>query len=135
MVQTNASQCPFSGGNAVIVARNFIELFYERLDYDDEGTCSSQGIYKLSNNSTSTINDVQIIPNPANDFVTIETESIPISKIELFSGTGQMVFSKENIKGINQWKVDVRNFDAGLYLIKLSCGPSEIFYSKFVITR
>ncbi|MEJ2594876.1 MAG: T9SS type A sorting domain-containing protein [bacterium] len=60
--------------------------------------------------------DISIHPNPANDFVNIQTGS-KLRTVSLFSLTGEMVINQE-VNG-NEYQLNTSALPAGLYLIKI----------------
>ena len=64
----------------------------------------------------SNLNAVKVFPNPVKDVVTIDaSNSMDISKLELFSVTGQLVF-----KGESTNTIEMSNFNSGVYMLRIS---------------
>jgi lysyl endopeptidase len=74
--------------------------------------CVTVGTKSLSPKSNLTV-----FPNPANDFLTVETGGELISGIELYAMTGQLLLKQKP----NQMDVqlDVRSFQNGMYMLKV----------------
>ncbi len=61
-------------------------------------------------------NDIKLYPNPANNQVTVESDSI-INTLEIFDLTGKKVYSKF-INSLNT-TIDIAEFSKGIYLVKV----------------
>lgn len=62
------------------------------------------------------VSNFKIYPNPAEDFITLESKSSRITSIEIFDLLGKSIYSK--IESSNN-KIDVSDFSKGIYLLKL----------------
>jgi hypothetical protein len=83
---------------------------------------SSTGIKELTNN-----NYFNIFPNPANDFITIET--LQLSKIEIFNIQGQILKTiNSNSKEIT---IDLTYLPSGVYFVKARTNK-EVVVKKFI---
>lgn len=75
---------------------------------------------------TSGINDpvlpylLSVAPNPATGSIAV-TSGIPVSNasLQLLDFTGRVVYMKENLSG-SQWQIDISNFPAALYFVRLT---------------
>ena len=74
-------------------------------------------------------NSVSIFPNPAKDFIFIQSPTVEVSKVELFNSIGQMVLSQDGLvnNGIN-----VSNLSKGIYVMKLNSANSS-YATKIVV--
>jgi aminopeptidase N len=88
----------------------------------------------ISKNNTATLgintlnfNDLIVIsPNPAHDFVSVQLpETLTLEKAELFSQTGQLIYSGA------QKEVNVSNLATGIYFIKVETNEGS-FHKKFI---
>lgn len=88
----------------------------------------------ISKNNTATLgintlnfNDLIVIsPNPAHDFVTVQLpETLTLEKAELFSQTGQLIYSGA------QKEMNVSNLATGIYFIKVETNEGS-FHKKFI---
>lgn len=73
---------------------------------------------------------LKIYPNPASQFINLESESVPIKQIDLFDISGRLIMSKQNINS-KTWKIPVNNYDSGTYLIVIK--GSEFVQQKQII--
>jgi Secretion system C-terminal sorting domain len=76
-----------------------------------------------------TENQVIICPNPANDFITIESE-ITNGSIEIMDCQGRLVYTKNKI--VTNEKIDISRLNKGWYVLKLSF-ENNIFYKKIIV--
>jgi hypothetical protein len=63
------------------------------------------------------MNDIRIYPNPATDFLTIETGTSELCNIKIRSLNGQLIFNKEMEGPLNH--IALSSFDKGLYFITI----------------
>jgi hypothetical protein len=73
--------------------------------------------------------NIQIYPNPTNDFVTIQTQEKP-SSLEIYSMTGQLVFTPVITDQSNS--IDLRNLSPGTYLLRIVLN-GEVYNQQLVI--
>lgn len=91
-------------------------------------------LWLVSNNNTIRLNEeigtfAEIFPNPASDAVTINT-SDKADKIQIYSKEGKMVYQ---LIGPELYSiVNIQNFAAGLYVVKVSL-KQENFNSKLIV--
>ncbi len=72
-----------------------------------------------------TANSIQIIPNPANDFVQIKTNNQQkLESVKLINTVGKEVFSKNKINQTN-FQIDVSNLPTGVYIVKINNSISK----------
>lgn len=72
----------------------------------------------LSTVQNSILNNLTLTPNPANNYFTINTDA-SISKIEIYSLTGQKVKSFEN-SYTNDYNYQISDLKSGMYLVTIS---------------
>ena len=75
------------------------------------------------NLNQSDINLISIYPNPANLFIQINYQNILPESYKIFDLNGRLIFSKI-INHNNDLKIDVSNFDNGLYFISIQSGQN-----------
>jgi len=76
------------------------------------------------------MNDTQIFPNPAFNFINIESKSgKEIKSIEIYSQDGKAVYSCEN----NAGSVDISSLPIGVYFAVIDYGSSRSFASFSII--
>lgn len=134
-----ASQCPYVGGEAVERARTYIALINDSISYDDANICLQSGVYRFANDATEKItsSDIKIIPNPANDKVTVQLTRIDngICKIQIRNVMNEIVyddvFDCKNQKHI----INISNLSQGVYSIFISTANRKTIISKLIIMR
>jgi hypothetical protein len=74
----------------------------------------------------------EIFPNPTTNFITIHYDITSNTKttVTLFNLYGQIVYSEnlqgfKNPEGLNETKIDMRSFAAGIYFVKMNVGGKE----------
>lgn len=77
--------------------------------------------------------DIKIYPNPAKDFINIESSSNLIDKVQIFDIQGRSVFEKNNVHTCNYY-VDMSIISNGLYAIKINCNGKQ-FNKKIIIMK
>ncbi|MBN8695591.1 MAG: T9SS type A sorting domain-containing protein [Bacteroidetes bacterium] len=59
----------------------------------------------------------RIFPNPANDFIDLETEGKRNCSVSVLDNTGKLVLKETIIQ--NNTRIDLSSFEIGLYLIQM----------------
>jgi hypothetical protein len=125
-LQSIAAQCPLIGGPAVYRARAIYEKI-QHIEYNDVATCLSQGISYRKPKPTANIsatNQFSLRPNPANDFVTINSIELitePI-KVEIVDLLGKTVTLANLLAGQKSVDIPTSSLTAGVYTCRLSNG-------------
>lgn len=78
------------------------------------------------------INDeqIEIYPNPANEFLIITNSSYNIGKLKIYNSTGKMILEKSSIHS-NSININISRFDSGFYFIELE-GSKNTINKKFI---
>lgn len=106
-------------------------------DADNNSGRTGDAIYisniSITNNNTTSTQDylakqVAIYPNPTSDYLSIKSLNFPILHSKLYTPTGQLIQSQAY-----PTILDVHNFKAGLYLLKLETTSGSIL--KKVLIR
>lgn len=75
--------------------------------------------YQAGNNINDIANNIlSIYPNPANDFITVET-NVNINNVKIFNSIGQNVLD-QNFQNQNKIQLNIENINSGLYIIETS---------------
>ncbi|WP_339887199.1 T9SS type A sorting domain-containing protein [uncultured Flavobacterium sp.] len=86
-----------------------------------ENTNSLSDSCTLSSTEFDLAQSIKVYPNPASNYVTIETGfSDGNLKIELINDLGQVLKTNEIIQGNNSIQLETYNLNNGLYFIKIS---------------
>ena len=84
------------------------EVFYDNISLQMAATASVDDVFA---------SNLKIYPNPANDYLTIESKNIKIESIEIYSLLGQKMKSDLQLKSN---RLDVSDLSNGLYLLKVN---------------
>ena len=89
---------------------------------------------QLSSIATNKINlfRITVFPNPASDKLNIAFSSLYKGEIEIYNNSGQQIFT-DSVNNISQYKIDISNFSAGIYLVK--CNYNNSFITKKIIIQ
>ncbi len=60
--------------------------------------------------------ELSVYPNPANDYLNIESLNGSVNRIEIFNGNGALVYSKKT-NGVSKQQIDISRFSSGIYLL------------------
>ena len=80
----------------------------------------------------SSYNRLKVFPNPANDFVHIES-NYPIKSVRIFNLSGQSIMVHNSTKN-NRVSMNTENLDNGVYLVEIESDYSK-YLEKLVIAR
>ncbi|WP_127845204.1 T9SS type A sorting domain-containing protein [Psychroflexus aestuariivivens] len=83
----------------------------------------------LSNQNIDDPVNLEIYPNPTQDFITINAQSL--TQISLFDLTGKQVFSKKT-DSINEFRLDLIDKVSGVYLLKIETLNGESSVRKII---
>lgn len=92
------------------------------------------GLYVFNNSTTEihenilNVNEINIYPNPATDFFTIDSKE-KIERIEMYNSIGKIVFSTT----VNKNSFDVSGFKKGIYFINLYTKDNKFSNKKLII--
>lgn len=86
------------------------------------------GSASLDINSTSAITDFNFYPNPAKDFVIVNS-TVNTAGLKLFNALGEMVY--EGLTDKEETKIDISNFSSGIYFAEWRTGD-KVVVKKFV---
>jgi hypothetical protein len=79
-----------------------------------------------------------VYPNPANEFLNIETKenNIIINKIEVYNYKGKLIYTYKTIKKVNEntYKIDVSALEQGNYIFVFYCNCGKL-YEHIAIVR
>jgi len=81
-------------------------------------------------NSDNNLQQINVYPNPAIDFINIDSET-KINEIKIYNNIGQLV-KKLKLNTSNKVNINVANLKNGIYLMKISSAEKTLF-KKFVI--
>jgi len=76
---------------------------------------------------------LSVYPNPSNSVVNIEVTN-NISQVVVYNYLGQVVY-ENNVNGAQTLTLNVRNYEAGAYLVKFVTREGESIAKKVVVTK
>jgi len=79
------------------------------------------------------LSKIRVYPNPSNSEVNIELTS-NVTQVVIYNYLGQVVF-ENNVTGAQTLNLNVRNYEAGAYLVKFVTREGESFTKKVVVTK
>ncbi|MBP8792240.1 MAG: T9SS type A sorting domain-containing protein [Lutibacter sp.] len=97
------------------------EVFYDNIKLFDPSTASVKENFATN---------FSLYPNPSKGFINIQSKNVEISKVQLFTVTGQKVLEQ---KGLVNGGIDVSKFAKGIYVLKIESGDK--FYTNKVIVE
>lgn len=127
--QDNTGAYEFSPAMAGL--SNDHELLYIYTDHLGCETSKTFHFEVLPDTSTIGIGDIElaaitkVYPNPTNGLLTIDTDDGPI-QVDVFSITGQKVFSESITNNKGSFKIDLTEQPEGMYLVKVSSTKGAI---------
>jgi hypothetical protein len=138
-----ASQCPYTGGTAVYVARALQASIRKDTFYNDTENCFAQGVNyrtikpKKDKEITKLENVIKLYPNPANDFVvcsfTNSFETVVV--LEIIDALGRNVQEVQIQKGSNKTIIPTIGLVSGIYHCRIIGENGVLHTSKLVITK
>ena len=78
------------------------------------------------------LSGIEVFPNPTNHILNIKGEEM--RHIDIFNADGQLIYTKEN-DGADLLQVDVTDFAAGQYFVKVRLGDGRTATRKVVVSR
>ncbi len=135
-----AQQCPYAGGKAVYRARSLYRFIDETIEYDDDSTCLVFGIYRRGSNQPSSeieTGNILLIPNPANNLVTVVYQSASEGSCDLYVTdiTGNVIKQIDIPCDKTRFEFSVEDIKNGLYLVDVRNEGQSIGRSKLAIIK
>lgn len=94
--------------NELNIAENFVE--------------NAVGINEINENTSK----IEVLPNPANEYIEIKIEKENIDLIEIYS------INKTLVKSGNSKRINITELTNGIYFVKVISKNNKIFVSKFI---
>ncbi len=133
-VRSIAQTCLVDGGRAVLGARGLARVWLQEY-YDDYNCQQPQGRSALSVPSKVAVPELQVIPNPASEMVTIrweETLGSGTIELQVVSMNGRVVYSEKIQSDQQELTIPVKTWADGLYLVRLT-GATVRTQGTFVV--
>ena len=83
----------------------------------------------LSVNDGDYTHKIKVYPNPANDYIIIQTINLPLKKIQVYDLIGKEIASYE---GSNEIRINTSSLSKGVYIVKCQTESNNIVYKKFI---
>jgi hypothetical protein len=140
LILSVAEQCPYSGGEAVFMARTMLSLFNDSIEYHDAEVCYQAGYYRQSLNN-SFMNEqktgIRIIPNPAKDelFIQLERELNETCLIRIRDVAGRVIVNDSFDGKTKQHRLSIQHILSGIYQVEIKAKESVLHNTKQVIIK
>ncbi len=129
-------QCPFSGGQAVILARILYSMVNDNVQYNDDDLCIFQGIApRLKKDELYSYS--LLFPNPANHETTLKYH-LGLNQVGIFQlvdNLGRVIYNKNLLNSENELIVDCSLFHPGVYYYKVFVDEIERNGGLFSIVK
>ena len=83
-------------------------------------------------NTINAISNVSVYPNPSSDMINVSLKNENISSIEVYSLSGQKIFSINMDKKTNHKNINISKLSKGLYMVNVISDNSEGYSTKFI---
>jgi len=108
------------------------------LIYDSNSCFSSDSVWLSLNKITKSyqiknINEINIWPNPAKDYIMVSMPNIKCKNIELMNSTGLIIVSLDNIPTTRDFKIPLGKVSSGLYLLRFLMENESIVIKPLII--
>lgn len=114
-----------SGCSMVVNGVNYEASFYPSLDL-------CKACLGTSGNDSEALEGYNIYPNPADQFVTIESGGSEFYQLKIFNAAGQLVFFRADLNGV--LTLSVKDWDYGVYWGQL-VGSKHVASVKIVVAH
>lgn len=137
IIQSIANQCPYKGGKAVYRARALASFFNNQIFYDDQAECALQGIYRSTQASIKTKQKITLIPNPADESVSIITSGFGegLCKLQIQNSVNQITGSYIFNCSDKNYRVNTSRLSPGIYTVHITIDNKNYTLEKLVIIR
>jgi hypothetical protein len=102
-------------------------------EYCGESDPSNEACATLESTNEVDISSIRLYPNPSNSRVTLAVTD-NIRQIKIYNFAGQIVHEM-TLNKIKEIKLDVRNYEAGAYMVRFITNDGVSYTKKMVITR
>jgi hypothetical protein len=135
-----SSQCPYTGGTAVYVARALQASIRKDTFYNDTENCFTQGVNyrtvkpKIDNEEVEQSVSIKLYPNPASDFVVIKSNENLQGNIDIINNLGQIV-TTTTIQGQKEFIISTTTLSEGMYFVRLIGEQGVYLKEKLIIVK
>ncbi len=79
-------------------------------------------------------NNLQMVPNPANQFVTLTVPAgEKIKKVDVLDLSGKLIFTEQYFQ--NSTALDIKNFASGMYIVKIQTSENATVSKKLIVVH
>ncbi len=136
IIDNIAHQCPYTGGKGVYKARSLYALFYPFELYYDTEVCASQNIsWRKHNPISSNKSYINIYPNPAKDYITIDfsTQSEVNRQFFLYDIVGRNVLFYTISANEISTNIPLGKLAKGMYQVRIISQEHPNYTTKLII--
>jgi Secretion system C-terminal sorting domain len=133
-----ASQCPYTGGTAVYVARALQAAMRRDTFYNDTENCFAQGVnYRIvkPKDEVKTVdtdgNNIKLYPNPTTNFVVIKSNKALTGRLNVLNSIGQVV-STLALQGQKDLIISTSDLPEGMYFVNTYDEQGIYFKEKLI---
>ncbi len=112
--------------------------FYSFAYYYIDDVCVSSDSLEcdLANSidAIKTKGSLSVYPNPANDFITVQFNTVTAASITLYNSLGQVVYARNTAKPFANYKIDVSGIPQGMYFLQMK-NRRETLQQKVLISH
>ncbi len=105
-------------------------------DPNDSNSAQTQGVFKYNKAAVSiadeTINGLTVYPNPASNFVKVNTDGTALKNISVYDLTGKEILNFNNLS-VNTMTINTSSLEKGIYLMKIEDAKNNHQAVKLVI--
>ena len=98
-----------------------------------ESDPSNEACVTLVDVKTNELSNVKVYPNPSNSTVNIELTS-NVSRVVIYNYVGQVVLDN-NVTNETTLRIDVRNYEAGAYLVRFVTSEGQSLTKKVIVSK
>lgn len=100
--------------------------------YNENGVNLSDFPIGLEDHVENTRSAIHVYPNPAENFIWIESDNLDHCTAQMFNTSGQLMLEKSFVKS---GRLDVSNFDGGLYYLKIYNMENNTLHVEKIVVR
>jgi hypothetical protein len=88
----------------------------------------------INEKNKSALNHLNVYPNPANQFITIEGNTLQNAVITMYDATGRKVYEQNVKTAANNYRIDVSNQQNGIYILQVAA-QGNVLTKRIVVTK
>jgi hypothetical protein len=129
-------QCPIIAGPGIYTARLVFGSVKDTV-YQDEQVCLDAGILlREAAGDNMDLEGLSVYPNPTNELVTVHSRDKDLVKLRLLDLGGTLLLEVNvDVEPTREHEIDLGDYPAGLYLLKVELEGGELLSKKITIVR